>query len=141
MSERRRTATLVIRADLKEVHRVSEAIENAMQDGGFPEMAILDLQLAAEESVVNTIVHGYRGTEGEVSVHIEVNSQSIRVRIEDRAPPFDPLSLPVPDMETDLAERPVGGLGIYLMRQMVDEAHYQYLDGKNVLILIKVRPF
>ncbi len=140
MSERRRTATLVIRADLKEVHRVSEAIENAMQSGGFPEEAILDLQLAAEESVVNTIVHGYRGTEGEVSVHIEVNSQSIRVRIEDHAPRFDPLSLPVPDMETDLAERPVGGLGIFLMRQMVDEAHYQYLDGKNILTLIKVRP-
>ncbi len=128
---------LRIRADLDEIPTVAAAIETAMKPLGFGTEDILDLQLAVEESVVNTILHGYRGEKGDVVIIIDATPYFTRVQIEDRAPPFDPLSLPEPDKKPNLGERPIGGLGVYLMVQVVDEARYQYVDGKNVLTLTK----
>jgi len=131
------THTLTVRADIHEIPRVSGAIEETMRTAGFPDEAILDVQLAVEEAIANTIVHGFRGATGEVTVTIHVAEDMVTARVEDRAPPFDPLSLPEPNRESDLAERHIGGLGIYLMRRVVDEVTYQYVEGKNVLTLIK----
>jgi anti-sigma regulatory factor (Ser/Thr protein kinase) len=74
-----------------------------------------------------------------VAVAIRATSGAVEVRIEDRAPAFDPLGLPEPDREASLDERPIGGLGVYLIRQMVDEATYRYADGRNILVLAKRR--
>jgi Anti-sigma regulatory factor (Ser/Thr protein kinase) len=105
------TTCLVIPADLDEIPKISAVIEEVMQTQEYSREAILDMQLAVEESVVNTILHGYCGTAGEVVISVYATTDSIAVRIEDRAPPFDPLSLPDPDFGSDLAERRVGGLG------------------------------
>jgi serine/threonine-protein kinase RsbW len=129
--------TLVIPADVGEIPQVSAALKEAMRTCGFPADAILDLQLAVEEAVVNTVVHGYRGAPGEVAIAIHLTDGQIEVRIEDHAPPFNPLTLPDPDRECDLNERRVGGLGIFLIRQLIDEVGYQYTGGKNVLTLVK----
>ncbi len=137
MSEPSRKVCLTIRADLDEIPTVSAAIEKAMKPLGFPMEGILDLQLAVEESIANTIQHGYQGGEGEVAIIIETTPLSACVQIEDRAPPFDPLLLPEPEITPDIGERPIGGLGIYLMCQVVDEARYRYAEGKNILTLIK----
>jgi anti-sigma regulatory factor (Ser/Thr protein kinase) len=61
----------------------------------------------------------------------------VEVQIEDAAPPFDPLSLPEPDLTVDLEERQVGGLGIFLIRQVMDEIVYRHENGKNILVLVK----
>ena len=129
--------TLTIHADLNEIPPVSAFVEGAMRTGGFSDNAILDMQLAVEEAVANTILHGYCGAMGEVTIAIQASHNTVRVRIEDHAPPFDPLSLPKPERKSDLSERRIGGLGIYLMRTVVDEVRYQYVDGKNVLTLVK----
>jgi serine/threonine-protein kinase RsbW len=129
--------SMVIQAKLDEIPGVSIAIEEAMQACAFPGETILDLQLAVEEAIANTILHGYRDTTGEVTIVIHATQKAVQVRIEDHAPPFDPLSLPEPERGSDLAKRHVGGLGIYLMRQVVDEVRYQYIEGKNVLTLTK----
>jgi serine/threonine-protein kinase RsbW len=128
---------LCIPADLHEIPQISAAIEETMQTCGFSEEAILDLQLAVEESVANTILHGYRGATGEVTLIIHARPDSVQVRIEDHAPPFDPLSLPDPDRGSDLATRRNGGLGIFLMRQVMDEVTYEYAGGANILTLVK----
>jgi serine/threonine-protein kinase RsbW len=137
MSEHERTVRLVIGADLAEIPRISAVMEEAMQEYKFSDDAILDLQLAVEEAVSNTILHGYRGASGEVEVEIQVTEKIAEVHITDHAPPFDPLSVPDPDRVSDLSERRTGGLGIYLMRQVVDEVRYEYVDGKNILTLVK----
>jgi serine/threonine-protein kinase RsbW len=137
MSEHERTVRLVIGADLAEIPRISAVMEEAMQEYKFSDDAILDLQLAVEEAITNTIFHGYRGVSGEVEIEILVTEEDTVVQITDRAPPFDPLSVPDPDRVSDLSERRTGGLGIYLMRQVVDEVRYEYVNGKNVLTLIK----
>jgi serine/threonine-protein kinase RsbW len=133
------STTIVIGADLNEVSRVAAAIDEAMRACAFSGEAILDLQLAVEEAIANTVIHGYRGAAGEVVIAIRATHDTVEVRIEDNAPPFDPLSLPEPDLGSDLDERRIGGLGVYLIRQVTDEVFYRYADGKNILTLVKRR--
>lgn len=137
MSESECISRVAIGADLAEIPQVSKAMEELMRECSFSDDAILDLQLAVEEAIANIILHGYRRASGKVEIEIHVTDETAEVRIKDYAPPFDPLSVPDPDRVSDLSERHTGGLGIYLMRQVVDEVHYKYEDGKNVLTLIK----
>jgi len=134
-----RSVALVISADLNEIGKVATALDEAMRASAFSEEIINELQLAVEEAIANTILHGYCDAPGDVAVGIHVTDGVVEVRIEDRATPFDPLTVPEPDRESDLDERGIGGLGIYLIRSLVDEVVYRYADGKNILTLVKRR--
>lgn len=136
-----RSTTRVIAPDLAEIPRVTAAIDEAMRACAFSGDAILDLQLAVEEAIANTVIHGYRGQAGDVRITIKATHGAVEVRIEDCAPPFNPLLLPEPDLGSDLGERQIGGLGVYLIRQVVDEVVYRYDGGKNILTLVKRRSF
>lgn len=133
------STTLVISADPSEIPRATTAIDEAMRACAYADSLICDLQLAVEEAVANTIVHGYRGAPGDVVIVIHATDGAVEVRIEDSAPAFDPLSLPEPDLASNLEERRIGGLGIHLIRQVTDEVTYRYEGGKNILTLIKRR--
>ena len=140
MSKSKCTTRVVIGGDLAGIPRVSAAIEDMMRECRFSDDEILDLQLGVEEAIANIILHGYRGVSGEVEIEIHVTDMSAEVGISDQAPPFDPLSVPVPDLGSELSERHAGGLGIHLMRQVVDEVRYEYVNGNNVLTLVKRKP-
>jgi anti-sigma regulatory factor (Ser/Thr protein kinase) len=133
------SVTLVISADLNEIEKVNTALEEAMRASAYSDDMIHELQLVVEEAIANTILHGYCDAPGDVAVGIRVTDGAVEVRIEDRATPFDPLTVPEPDRESNLDERGIGGLGIYLIRSLVDEAIYRYSDGKNILTLVKRR--
>jgi len=135
-----RIATLEIQADLHEIPRVNVELERVMRACVFPWDDILDLQLAVEEAIANIIVHGYKGKAGTVLITIHATDRDMEVRIEDQAPPFNPLSRPDPDRESGLTDRQIGGLGIYLIQQVVDSVQYQYAGGKNILTLVKKTP-
>jgi serine/threonine-protein kinase RsbW len=137
MSKSKCTTRVVIGGDLAGIPQVSAAIEGMMRECRFSDDEILDLQLGVEEAIANIILHGYRGVSGEVEIEIYVTDEAAEVSISDKAPPFNPLSVPVPDLGSELSERNAGGLGIYLMRQVVDEVRYEYVNGKNVLTLVK----
>ncbi len=72
-------------------------------------------------------------------IAIRATQEAVEVEIEDRAPPFDPLSLADPEIDSDLDTRRIGGLGIYRSRQMADEVAYRYAEGRNILTLVKKR--
>ena len=128
---------LIIPARLDAVPGVAGAIEQFMKEAGFPNQAILDIQLALEEAIANTILHGYRGDPGTIILHGSITDNHLVVEITDTAPPFDPLTVPDPDLTSPLEERKEGGLGIYLIRQVTDTVTYRYEQGKNILILSK----
>jgi serine/threonine-protein kinase RsbW len=131
--------SLTIKSDINEIPRVSEVLESAMQDSGFPDEDILDTQLAVEEVVTNIILHGYGDAGGEIVISCQAGPAAAIIRIEDRATPFDPLLLPEPDISADIEDRKIGGLGIFLTRQVMDDIQYRYEDGKNILKLTKKR--
>jgi serine/threonine-protein kinase RsbW len=133
---------LTIKPDLNEIPGISTALEDVMKNHSFTDEEILDTQLAVEEAITNAIVHGYHetGTEGEIAIRCQATKGIVEIQIEDMAPPFDPLSLPEPDLTSDINERQIGGLGIFLIRQVMDEIVYRYEKNKNILVLVKRRP-
>jgi anti-anti-sigma factor len=96
------------------------------------------IQVALDEFVYNPIVYGFaaRGS-GEGEVRVELAQQLLRVTIIDDGPPFDPLAYAEPDTELGVEERGIGGLGIHLVRKMMDEVTYERRSGKNIVVLVK----
>jgi serine/threonine-protein kinase RsbW len=130
---------LTIRSDIGEIPRVSAALEELMEARAFDAEEILDTQLAVEEAITNIILHGYPSGEGEIGIHYRATPDQVEVRIEDTAAPFNPLSLPEPDLAGEVEDRKIGGLGVFLIRQVMDGITYRRENGRNILILEKRR--
>jgi serine/threonine-protein kinase RsbW len=102
---------------------------------------LYELVLAVEEAVTNIILHGYEGGSGVITILIQPNDGSVEIVLQDDAPPFDPTRVPAPRLDLPLDERPLGGLGIYIMRKHSDEVKYQRTpSGLNELTLVKTYP-
>lgn len=132
------TALLRISAELHQLARVRQFVADTAAALGASAAEADDLVLAVDESVTNIIEHGYGGGPGEVEVEVAREAESVIVRLRDSAALFDPTQLPDPDLSLTLDERPVGGLGAYLVRQLVDQVIHQASPrGGNVLTLVK----
>jgi anti-sigma regulatory factor (Ser/Thr protein kinase) len=130
---------IVIPAKPDEVPKVTADIEEILMSQDFSAEAILDVQLALEEVIVNIINYGYRGKAGNIAIRCEASPSQVSLEISDSGPAFNPLSLPEPDVTSDIDERSVGGLGIFLVRQVMDTVTYHHKNHKNVLTLVKIK--
>lgn len=97
------------------------------------------IEIALEEIFTNIASYAYGKEAGELSLNclVERGTGNLLLRFKDRGKPFNPLAREDPDLTLALEERPVGGLGIYMVKQFVDEADYEYRDGFNILTLRK----
>ena len=96
------------------------------------------MQLALEEHLTNILSHGYNDKlEHQIRVWVQLNTPELRVEVEDDGRPFNPLEQPSPDLSQPIEERPVGGLGIYMMRKSLDGMEYRRQAGKNILAMSK----
>lgn len=94
--------------------------------------------LAFEEIVSNIVCYAYSPeAEGEMTIEIVESDQQVIITFKDRGKPFDPLSVAEPDTTLSINERPVGGLGIFLVRKMMDSVSYIYSDSQNILEIRK----
>ncbi|MDI6100433.1 ATP-binding protein [Actinoplanes sp. NEAU-A12] len=118
-------------------------VDDLARAGGLPAVRAGRLRLAVEELVTNTIVHGYgdsRGAWQQLLLDSGVESDQVWVRIVDDAPPFDPTRCQPPrDLDSPLADRTPGGLGLYLAGQSVDRMTYEYSGGRNRVTLFMNR--
>lgn len=130
---------LTIGSDIAEIPAVSDRLWEALQVNGFSAEEILDTQLAVEEAITNVIIHGYKRTGEPITVSCCFSRSRVEVRVADSAPRFDPLSVPEPELEGSIEERSIGGLGVYLIRKVMDDVSYSYENGRNILILSKQR--
>jgi anti-sigma regulatory factor (Ser/Thr protein kinase) len=104
----------------------------------LPPAETVTFELALEEIFMNVVMHGSPvGPVPRVEVSLALRDGCLTLMIEDDGPSFDPLSLPAPDVTVSLEERRVGGLGVYLVRQMMDTVGYQRLGGRNQLSMSK----
>ncbi|HQA81362.1 MAG TPA: ATP-binding protein [Methanoregulaceae archaeon] len=130
---------LAIGSEVAMVRTVTQRLEEAMQLHGFSSEETLDTQLAVEEAITNVIVHGY-GRPGEtILVSSRIRNDRAEVCITDTAPRFDPLSVADPDTGEGIDDREIGGLGVFLIRRVMDEVSYRYEEGKNILVLAKLK--
>ena len=136
-----RKRSLRVEASLANLDLVRAFVAHAASELGVPEKPRFHLQLAADEAFTNLVMHGYAGRAGEVELTLSRESDAVVITIRDWAPPFDPTQVPPPDLSRLLSEDANGGLGIHLIRQVVDEMHYHAdaFEG-NVLTLVKRLP-
>ena len=116
-------------------------VEGACERAGASAGDGFAVKLAVEEACVNVITHGYAGLDpGPISLEFLADAGRLVVTIADEARPFEPDSLPDPDLTSDWKARPVGGLGWWLIRKMVDDIEYESKPGGgNRLTLVKRR--
>ncbi|MFN8411514.1 MAG: ATP-binding protein [Anaerolineales bacterium] len=119
-----------------------DAIRNFVADvaaeGGFTEKEIYSLQLAADEAASNIIEHAYEGvSDGVLDVSCDMKGKDFIIIMKDQGISFDPSKVKQPNLKADLSERQIGGLGVYLMRKLMDEVHYESVGKTNTLLMIK----
>ena len=126
---------------VSEVARLIEWIGIRCAAEGLADDIAFKLTLGLEEAVVNVITHAFQGLPPphSILVRLDVTPRSVAAEIIDNGRPFDPTSAPDPDLALPLEERCPGGLGIHLMRGMMDRVDYRRSDGNNILRLEKDR--
>lgn len=127
-------------ANLSEIENVYEFISQVITKNNIDSTVGDLLKMATDEIFSNIVNHAFKdmrqGTMVGVAVRVEDGAISMTFR--DRGTPFDPLSIASPDISSGLEERPVGGLGIHIVKNMFDGVHYAFVDGFNVFTLKKL---
>ena len=129
---------LILHNDIQQIPQLADFVETIAEESGLSQPLSMSLNLALEEAVTNVIVYAYpEGTDGLVDIEAIIRKDLIRFIISDSGQPFDPTQVEAVDINLPLEERPIGGLGIHLVRSIMDEVSYERVDGKNHLYLIK----
>ena len=124
----------------KEGPAALDRLEASCRRAGLPGPLVLELRLVAEEVVTNVAKYGYApGTAAAMELLVSTGDDAVSLEFRDEGRPFDPLAQPPPALEAPLEERTVGGLGLTLVRAMVEDARYVREGGTNVLRLAKKR--
>lgn len=130
--------TLTLTNDLKRIPRLNSFIDDACEANGFDMPTTMQINLAIEEAVVNVMNYAYpTGTKGNITIEVKSNGQEAFFIISDTGKPFDPTAKPEVDTTLSAEDRSIGGLGIHLIRKIMDHINYERSNGHNILTLIK----
>ncbi|MBQ9656659.1 MAG: ATP-binding protein [Prevotella sp.] len=129
---------LTLPNDIETIPQLNEFVDSFAEEAGLDMSVSMSLNLALEEAVVNVMSYAYpAGTKGDVSIEAVAAEGETVFTIRDSGTPFDPTSKEAVDTNLGVEERPIGGLGIHLVRQIMDHVSYSYTEGQNVLTLTK----
>jgi serine/threonine-protein kinase RsbW len=133
--------SLVAASRLDNLNTLVEGASQAAREAGFSEDDAMRVELVCEEAVMNIINHAYEGREpGDIEIAcFSGEGGEFVMEICDRGPEFNPLHVPPPDLEADLTDRKVGGLGLHLIRNLTGRWSYERNGDRNVLSMVLVR--
>lgn len=135
-------ASLTLPAELEQLAVLRQFVEETAAGWQADPDEVADVVLAVDELATNSTLYGYRGQPGTIEMVMRRSGADLVVVLRDRAEVFDPATVPPPDLTLPLEERPVGGLGLHLVRHMVDELrHRPRPQGGNELTLVKKSVF
>ena len=131
--------TIQFPAKFEFLDEIREFVGEIARANGFSDKDVYNIQLATDEAASNVIEHAYEGrTDGMLDLSCGMKKQELVISLIDHGMPFDPADVPLPDLQADLSDRKIGGLGIFLMRKLMDEVHYHSnADKSNILTMIK----
>ena len=110
-----------------------DVVSRCAKEQGFTQKRINEIELAMEEALVNIFNYAYQDNTGDVEVICSLNNDLFIVDIIDSGIPFNVLSHKDPDLTSDISEREIGGLGVFLMKKLTDDIQYCRENEKNIL--------
>jgi anti-sigma regulatory factor (Ser/Thr protein kinase) len=123
---------------LSEIGKAAQLIEAFGLAHGLSSEVVFELNLALDEVVTNIISYAYDDeAEHQIGIRVTVEIDGVSVRVEDDGRAFNPLDAPRPDLGLGLDERPIGGLGVHIVRSVMDGLEYRREDDRNILIMRK----
>ena len=137
------TAEYRLRGVLADLDAVHAAISDFSRQHALPEALSTPLRLALDELITNIVEHGFRRTalgERSLVLRLAATGDVVEATIEDNGLPFDPTVAAAAEPGGELDDRPIGGLGLHLVRRSVDRMHYRREEERNVLTISKWRP-
>lgn len=129
--------TLTLDASLEALAEISDFVVDQARVAGLDEHAAWEVQLAVDEAATNVIQHSYAATTGQLTISTQHIDGEFQITIRDRGKPFNPNDVPEPDLVSPLEERRTGGLGLYLMRKLMDRVEFCFDEGENILVMVK----
>ena len=132
-------ASITLRSEDAELARLQAFAAEFVRQCRLPDDERSRVLIVLEELFTNVITHGYgpQSTAGTITVALMWGRSRLHISFVDDAPPFDPLAVRTPDLDTAGEERSIGGLGIHIVRSLVDQARYCYRADRNHLHLIR----
>ena len=133
--------TMHLCADLAQLGTIREFVAEASRDLDVDEWSIPDLQLAVDEICSNIILHGYGGQGGQLEVMVQAVAEGVQLTVRDWGMAFDPDAVSVPDVDAPLEQRSLGGLGLFLVRQLMDDVRFEFSEerGNSVTMVKRLR--
>ena len=129
---------IVLESKMENIKKVIEFVNSKIEKCNFKEKEKLEINIAIDELFGNIVKYAYGEEVGIVEVQVKVKENPLEVEITfiDSGTKYNPLEREEPNIEANLNERKIGGLGIFIARKLMDEIKYEYKDGKNVLSII-----
>lgn len=128
---------LTIDARMEDLDEMMAFVDGHLEEYGCPPKVQIQIEVAVEEIFVNIASYAYTPDTGPATVRIRIQDDTAVITFIDSGVPYDPLAKPDPDVTLSADERPIGGLGIFLVKKSMDSVSYNYQSGKNVLELQK----
>ena len=131
---------ITVDATLDNLEVVQNFVSEELETQGCSMKVMMQIEIAVEEIYVNIVHYAYNPEIGKATIRCEVTDNPMQVIIQfmDSGVPFDPLAKEDADITLSAEEREIGGLGIFMVKQSMDEVSYEYVEGKNVLTIKKV---
>ena len=130
---------ITLKAVIENIPLATAFVDEALEEVGCSMKAQMQIDVAMDELFCNVARYADGSEEGDATVQFDfdMSTRTASITLIDSGKPFDPLSVTEPDTTSSAADRPIGGLGIFLVRKTMDEMSYQYLDGRNRLTIRK----
>jgi len=127
---------LIVEANIKSLDKVIDFVHEELERNICSAKLLGNIVLAVEEVFVNIANYAYQPSSGSVALSIEIGEEAV-IRFEDTGKPYNPLDHPTPDILKPLMEREIGGLGIFLVKTIMDKVDYMRIDDNNVFVMTK----
>lgn len=128
---------LTVKGKVKDMPAIIDFLEAACQAAGVEPERQFDIVLAVEEAASNVFEHAYKGRAGLLTIMCAAEGHDLHITLFDKGRPFDPAAVERPDMSVPLEQRRLGGLGMHLMHQLMDDVRYTFTPEGNTLLMIK----
>ena len=132
------TRSLRLHNEIGQIRKLTDFVESVAEELQMEPGLAFGMNLALEEAVTNVILYAYnKGTNGYVDIDVIQYDDTVEFILSDSGKPFDPTAVPDADVTLKAEDRQIGGLGIFLVRQIMDDVRYEYKNGRNILSMTK----